>query len=687
MSTIVKINDEKLQLKITQYGLGRIAEAVANPSLTLNITKIRLGNGRDEKYYDPSETQTSLEGDLDLEFYIYDKALLEDEVTISFHTIIPDSVGGFDIREVGLYETVNGEDKLFAISTQQPFVKPTTADNYFINIDYYIFLKATQFKDIYDQIVLDSNYALVTEPNLEELMKTFLFAHGNLINQIGNNSRIIGYNRPTQLYDIIKENKKDYSYITLYKTYASLVDVTNPDNIFSYWAFDYSRRTSSQNSVTDLSNNRFALDISKNLNRFEHIYNGFMSMFSIEDPDYFKLSSQIPLNLFGKVSEDSTEETDFPFTMIFAVEPLTYNSKRTLLAKSDYLNRLHTFEVNELADGSLELKLFSSYTNYLTFTSSPRAIPNAPHSIVLTYDPDLQEVIAYINSTKYNMTKVETGTYTHMNETPGILYCFTYTPEYKIYANATSPSIPTALYNENGTPYIGPDWQVSEGVVEYKGALAPYDEDGDIQTDKLYAWVYNDTVNDHIIYTKTLDITQDTVLYNSDYTEYAESLFSISYVEGTTPSYKIFYEQYPTTQVSEADIEPQDRFCYKATLTESSIYTNSIENPILLYTQVDDSYEIYTGTQWTIGTKEVNEQEVPWVLFEGNPGTRGEDTQTFTPDLTSYIIDANGAPAQFINSNVGLVSIIKEKLSEDNARIMALNLCATMGRNPYLSGS
>lgn len=685
MSTIV--DNRKLKLIITQYGWGRIAEAVANPSLTLNITKIRLGNGGDEGYYEPSETQTSLKGDLDLEFYIYDKALLEDEVTISFHTIIPDNVGGFDIYEVGLYETVNGEDKLFAISTQQPFVKPTTADNYFINIDYYIFLKATQFKDIYDQIVLDSNYALVTEPNLEELMKTFLFAHGNLINQIGNNSRIIGYNRPTQLYDIIKENKKDYSYITLYKTYASLVDVTNPDNIFSYWAFDYSRRTSSQNSVTDLSNNRFALDISKNLNRFEHIYNGFMSMFSIEDPDYFKLSSQIPLNLFGKVSEGSTEETDFPFTMIFAVEPLTYNSKRTLLAKSDYLNRLHTFEVNELADGSLELKLFSSYTNYLTFTSSPRAIPNAPHSIVLTYDPDLQEVIAYINSTKYNMTKVETGTYTHMNETPGVLYCFTYTPEYKIYANATSPSTPTALYNENGTPYIGPDWQISEGVVEYKGAPAPYDEDGDIQTDRLYAWVYDDTVNNHIIYTKTLDITQDTVLYNSDYTEYAESLFSISYVEGTTPSYKIFYDQYPTTQDSEADIEPQNRFCYKATLTESSIYTNSIENPILLYTQVDDSYEIYTGTQWTIGTKEVSGQEVPWVLFEGNPGTRGEDTQTFTPDLTSYIIDASGAPAQFINSNVGLVSIIKEKLSEDNARIMALNLCATMGRNPYLSGS
>ena len=36
----------------------------------------------------------------------------------------------------------------------------------------------------------------------------------------------------------------------------------------------------------------------------------------------------------------------------------------------------------------------------------------------------------------------------------------------------------------------------------------------------------------------------------------------------------------------------------------------------------------------------------------------------------------------YINSNVGLVSIVKEALTEENARIMALNLCATLGNNP-----
>ena len=45
--------------------------------------------------------------------------------------MIPENIGGFDIREVGLYETVNGVDNLFAIGTCQPFVKPTAADNYF----------------------------------------------------------------------------------------------------------------------------------------------------------------------------------------------------------------------------------------------------------------------------------------------------------------------------------------------------------------------------------------------------------------------------------------------------------------------------------------------------------------------------------------------------------------------------
>ena len=200
------VNNDKLTLILTQYGLSRIAEAMQEPSLNLRISKIKFGSGDNYEYYVPSESQAELKGLIpEAEFYIYKKELLEDGLTISFYTIVPENIGGFDIREVGLYEDVDGEDKLFAIGTCQPFVKPTTEDNYFIAIDYYIFLKAADFATLYDRITLDPEHALVTEPDMEEMMRTFIFSNSNLIQQIGNNSRIIGYNRATQLYEKITE--------------------------------------------------------------------------------------------------------------------------------------------------------------------------------------------------------------------------------------------------------------------------------------------------------------------------------------------------------------------------------------------------------------------------------------------------------------------------------------------------
>ena len=91
MTTIV--NDNQLILILTEYGLSRIAEAVSNPAMNLNITKIKLGSGRNNEYYEPNPMQEELEGDLGLEFYILDKTLLEDEVTVSFHAVVPESVG------------------------------------------------------------------------------------------------------------------------------------------------------------------------------------------------------------------------------------------------------------------------------------------------------------------------------------------------------------------------------------------------------------------------------------------------------------------------------------------------------------------------------------------------------------------------------------------------------------------
>ena len=662
------VNNDRLNLILTRYGLNRIAEAVATPTLNLNITKIKLGSGDNYEYYTPSEDQEELKGPLDLEFYIFDKALLEDEVTISFHTIIPESIGGFDIREVGLYETVNGEDKLFAISTQQPFVKPSTEDNYFINIDYYIFLKEVNFAEVYDQIVLDTSHALVTEPNLEELMRTFVFAHGNLINQIGNNSRIIGYNRPTQLYEKITENVTDVSYITLYKNYASLLDmVENTDNIFSFWAFNYSRRRQVNNAIVDISKHGYDLSTNKSVNTYPRTYEGMTSMFSFEGSDNYKLSSQIPLNLYN-----TEENIDSPFVMAFAVSPLTNGTNRTLLAKSDYAANTHVLEITETSNNSLEVKLFSDSNNYLTFTSANNIIPQSPHSVVIMYNPYLQTISTFINSEKYNLEKVETGTYTHMNETPGVLYGCSVTPIYTVYTEQT----PENLRNADGSPYSGPDWRIADNKVYFENTEVQVSSNPPIQTEELFAWTPSGTqIYENYIYTTTPTVSSDSILYNSNYEVQEGGPFVV--VDIGAGDGVILYNGEQTERDPSKDIESIDLYTYVYQDSTQKIWANSNSQPTSLYNQDGN---LYTGTDWVIsGTQ---------ILYNGQVASyNGENISTYMPDLSSYKISSTGGTIENINSKVGLISIIKEEIPEEYCRAFALLISSTLGRNPYLNGN
>lgn len=668
------VNDNKLVLILTQYGLSRVAEAMAEPSLNLRLTKIKFGSGNNYEYYIPSEVQTSLKGPIPTaEFYIYKKELLEDNLTVSFYTLIPESIGGFDIREVGLYETINGEDNLFAIGTCQPFVKPTTADNYFIAIDYYIFLKAANFASVYDQISLDSEHALVTEPDLEEMMKTFLFSNANLIQQIGNNSRIIGYNRATQLYEAMEKNKTSFSYLTLYKNYASLLGMSSTDSIFSFWAFDFSRRLQSQNAIVDLSSNTNYLSTTIPVASLERTYNGFMSMFNMGEANFY-LSSSIPVQLFN----DSTG-SDIHFTIAFALNPLTRGVNRTLLAKSNYATNSHTFEFNELSDGSLQVKLFTDASNFLTFTSDTGVVPQGCHAVIFSYNPTIREFTTYINSVKVPMRRVETGDYTHMKELPGTLYYFACIPTYIGYAdNGNAPSV---IYNSDGSPYTGTEWTTDGAVLRYNGNSASYSSGDNLLTDQLYAWNYNDGENDHTIYTKVAPASGGqslsepwATLYNSDYTVYSGDTFSVDndlvvYRGERSMSYDAILN--PARIVLYA-------WKYEAPLV--SIYANKSINPTTLYDYSEEK-DLYTGTDWTISDGRV------YYLGQLATHVPSYDTNTLYPDLTSFITNENGSIAQPINSEVGVISIIKTKMEEEKTRALSLLLCATMGINPYVSGS
>ena len=667
------VNNDKLILILTQYGLDRVAEAMTDPSLNLNLTKIKFGSGNNYEYYTPSESQTSLKGPLGVEFYIYKKELLEDNLTVSFYTMLPENTGGFDIREVGLYETVNDEDKLFAIGTCQPFVKPTTSDNYFIAIDYYIFLKAANFASVYDQIVLDSEHSLVTEPDMEEMMRTFLFSNANLINQIGNNSRIIGYNRATQLYEKIEEDKTSFSYITLYKNYASLLGMSSLNSIFSFWVFDFSRRLQSQNSIVDLSQNANYLSTTVPVSSLERFYNGFMSMFDMTNANFY-LSSNTPVRLFN-----DSNNSDIPFVMAFAINPSSTNTDRTLIAKSDYSTGSHTFEFSELADGSLRVKLFTDASNYLTFTSDSNVIPQGPHAAVFSYNPVKQEFTTYINSTKVPFNKVETGNYVHMKELPGTLFYFYCIPTYIGYADAsTNPSV---IYNTDGTPYEGEEWTIANSVLNYEGNAASYSAYDDILLDQLYAWEYDDGENTHYIYTKVPPSTDGQTLsepwaplFNDDYTPYVGDDFMV------VDDLVIYRNEHNMTYNDTQNPPRLTLYAWKYEAPKAEIFANKPSAPTSFYEYTAER-NLYTGFDWTTNNGKV--------YYLGQEATYNSafDANTFYPNLTSYITDANGNIAQPINAEVGIVSIIKDELEEERVRALSLLLCATTGTNPYISGS
>lgn len=661
------VNTDPLILVLTQYGLSRIAEAMAEPTVVLNLTKIRFGSGENNEYYTPSESQTSLKGDLGLEFYVYRKELLEDGLTTSFYTMIPEKTGGFDIREVGLYETVDGVDYLFAVGTQQPLVKPTTASNYFIAVDYYIFLKSANLATVYDQIHLDSDHALVTGEDFEEMLRTFLFADANLMTQIGNNSRIIGYNRATQLYERMVANKTSYSYLTLYKNYLSVIDMATADNIFSFWVFDFSRRLEEQNSIVDLSKNENYLSLSVPITSIKRVYNGFMSMFSFTTENFF-LSSDTPVRLFNETTNE-----DIPFAIAFALNPLSEGETRTLLAKSNYATNTHTFEFTELANRSLQAKFFTDNDNYVTFTSDTNVVPQGCHSVIFFYDNEEQKLSAFVNSNKVNFAKVETGVYTHMTEIPGTLYGFTCNPSFIIYSD--SDVLPTEILNADGTPYTGSDWTIADNVLKYDGNAATYSAEDNTITKDLYAWNYNDGEYDHTVYTETLNIDPSVTLYNSDFTEETSGHFVVVR-SGST--WIMQYDGNNAPQDPSMNIPSYILFAWKYTVSSQNIWANKQTYPTTLY---DENGDIYMGNDWYITGSQI--------FYLGNLATYNSDItkQTFTPNLTSYITDEHGNISQPINSEVGLISIIKAKLPEEEIRALSLLLCATMGMNPYLNRS
>lgn len=854
------VNDtDKLTYILTDYGLQRVTEALADPTVYILLTKIKVGDANFE-YYTPQEAATELVHPIENgEFPLVSKELLEDGLTVSLHAIFPESLDNCEIREVGIYETVNGEDKLFALSTQQPQLKPAESLGYLTVVEYYAFLRAQNLSDIYDQILLDPDTQLVTREELDKLISTVAFTESNLMEQINGNSRVIGLNRAEQLRKEIEKDRNDFSYTSAYDNYSILLNFVNPEDIFGYWLFNYPRRSAYTSSVTDISLNNRNLSTNKPINAYDRVFEGIMSSLSFGAPNCFYLDQNdsiskynpnsfetigtptinnagiardftasdyvrgldlvrsqgdtvgiffdfalennlddyniistnnsytflcyfehsttegevgniivklgdgtqwvgtvtytvpaiqsyynirilfnnttmslgvlinntyvekstvtltsspattfgtlnigvgslsyepllgsidlkgISVNINGSqvfsgsistkendmsfVTEDLT--SDIPFTMIFAVDPLSNNTDRTLLARSSYATNSNIFEVIETTDRRLQIRLFSDSSNYLTFHSGVDTVPVSKHSVVFSYDPDNKSISAFIGGKKVNMIRTQTGVYTHMNTTPSTLYAFTYIQDGNIWADSSVS--PTTLYNEDGTPYTGESWSIEANSVFFGNFLASYNQSGNITTDTLYAWNYNDGLDDHTIYTKDSTLLSTSTLYENDYTVYTGEAFKL--VQSGT-DYIIQYNTHTTDYTPGMNIPPRTLYNYFYAGDLQTIWANDSAIPSALY---ESNGNLYTGTDWRI----VNNT----VYYKTHLGVYNNLFNILVPAIpvTSYLIQLDGTYTNYINSNIGVISVIKNKVTDEKLRSFALNLEATMGNNPCIS--
>ena len=107
-----------------------------------------------------------------------------------------------------------------------------------------------------------------------------------------------------------------------------------------------------------------------------------------------------------------------------------------------------------------------------------------------------------------------------------------------------------------------------------------------------------------------------------------------------------------------------------------TIWANNSQEPTTLYQANGDTY---SGDDWTIVSNEV-------LYKNGGIASYNSLYNLIVPTIpiTSYVIDSLGNMEKPIISNVGLISVVKEYIPEENLRAIVLNLDSLIGHNPCI---
>ena len=262
-----------------------------------------------------------------------------------------------------------------------------------------------------------------------------------------------------------------------------------------------------------------------------------------------------------------------------------------------------------------------------------------------------------------------------MNASPATFYAFKASPLNKIWANTDDQSTPTTLYYSDGTTVTSDEnYKIQDGNVYIYGEQAEYNQSFNIVQLPLYCWRANDGLTWQYVYTNTDTISSlDTPLFTNTGETYTGTDFSIV-PDGS--GFAVAYLNRTAEYYADGYIPSETLYAY---ITESDpryIWSNYITAPTILY---DEKGNIYTGTEWYISDGQI--------YFNGTQATADslKDISSFAIPVVSGLIGSNGSPTQTINSNVGVVTVIKQALTKEQMRNIALNFSSTLGENPCIN--
>lgn len=169
--------EQKYYTILTKAGKASIANATALGN-KVDFVKLRLGDGAGAEY-NPTEEQTALKKVV-WEGSISNVKIDEENLNwIVIETIIPGSVGGFMIREVGIFDS---ENKLIAVSKYPETYKPAADSGSVKDLVIRIILVVSNTSSV--NLKVDPTVILATLKDIQDLNTKIETVNTNLDNKI-----------------------------------------------------------------------------------------------------------------------------------------------------------------------------------------------------------------------------------------------------------------------------------------------------------------------------------------------------------------------------------------------------------------------------------------------------------------------------------------------------------------------